>query len=468
MSMSTPLHALTLTEALEGIEAGKFTAQQIQEAVLSQIEVLDPQIRAYLARQSEPAGDLSGELRGLPIAVKDNILTTDLVTTASSKLLEGYVPQYDATLVEKLRQAGAWLVGKTNLDAWAHGSSTETSDFGPTRNPRNPEYTPGGSSGGSAAAVAGDLCLAAIGTETSGSIRTPAAWCGIVGVKPTYGRVSRSGVVAMGSSLDCPGPMTKTVEDGALLLNILSGKDPFDATTSPRETEDFRALLGKSIRSMKIGVIYMDIPGLDDVREKYEKAFEVLRSLGAEVEITQAMSPEYAIGLYAVIQRSEVSSNLARYDGIRYGKDRSFFGKEAKRRIMMGTYILSKGVSAKHYQKAQRVRTLYIEDFARLFAQYDVLVAPTAPGFALKVGESEKHPFFGEMVDMLIEPCSTAGLPGVSVPCYTDPETNLSLGLHVMSPAWQEAKALQVAHAYEQATDWNTWAKRIREAKEQR
>lgn len=460
--MSTPLHKLTLTEALDGLAQKRFTAQELQQSVLDQINEQNPQLNAYLDYNKTAQGDEQGELHGVPIAIKDNILTTDLITTASSNVLKGYKPQYDATLISKLRKAGAHIVGKTNLDAWAHGSSTETSDFGPTLNPRNPEFTPGGSSGGSAAAVAADLCIAAVGTETSGSIRTPAAWCGIVGVKPTYGRVSRSGVVAMGSSLDCPGPMTKTVTDGALLLNILAGHDPNDGTTSTRPVDDFTALLGKSIKGMKIGIVYMDIPGLDPVREQYEKAFEVLRDLGAEVEVTQAMSPEYAIGLYAVIQRSEVSSNLARYDGIRYGKDRSFFGKEAKRRIMMGTYTLSKGYSAKYYTTAQKVRTLYIQDFAKLFSKYDVLVAPTAPGFALKVGESEKHPFFGEMVDMLIEPCSTAGLPGVSVPCYTDPETNLSLGLHVMSPAWQEARALQVAHAFEQATEWNAWATRVR------
>jgi aspartyl-tRNA(Asn)/glutamyl-tRNA(Gln) amidotransferase subunit A len=464
--MDTPLHKQTLTEALAGLAQGRFTTEQLQQSVLDEINAQNPELNAYLDYNKNVVGVSEGLLHGVPIAVKDNILTTDLVTTASSKVLEGYKPQYDATLISHLRKAGAHIVGKTNLDAWAHGSSTETSDFGPTRNPRNPEYTPGGSSGGSAAAVAADLCIAAVGTETSGSIRTPAAWCGIVGVKPTYGRVSRSGVVAMGSSLDCPGPMTKTVEDGALMLNILAGNDPYDGTTSPREVEDFRALLGKSIKGMKIGVVYMDIDGLEPVREYYENAFSVLRELGAVVEVTHAMSPEYAIGLYAVIQRSEVSSNLARYDGIRYGKDRSFFGKEAKRRIMMGTYTLSKGYADKYYATAQKVRTLYIQDFEKLFSKYDVLVAPTAPGFALKVGESEKHPFFGEMVDMLIEPCSTAGLPGVSVPCYTDPKTNLSLGLHVMSPAWQEARALQVAHAFEQATEWNAWATRVR--KEQR
>lgn len=454
------LNRLTLKQALTGIREKQFTAQEVQRDVVEAIVQENPELNAYLAHDTEISQTtFSGELAGIPIAVKDNFLTKEFITTASSKVLENYQPHYESTVTTKLHEAGAYIVGKTNLDAWAHGSSTETSDFGPTKNPRNTKYMPGGSSGGSAAAVAADLCIAAIGSETAGSIRQPSAWCGNVGLKPTYGRVSRYGVVAMASSMDSPGPMTKTVEDAALLLEIIAGHDKYDGTTDIRPVEKYSEAIGKGIKGMKIGILYSDLEELKAVQPQYEKAYKQLEALGAILELVQSLDPHYAIATYAVLQRGEVSSNLARYDGIRYGHDRSAFGAEAKRRIMIGTYTLSKGYSDKYYMKAQQVRALYMQDFARLFETYDLLVSPVSPGYALPLGESEKYPFFGELMDMLLEPSSITGLPGVSVPCYFDSETGLPLGLNIMAPHFQESRLIQAASAYESAAGWNTWLK---------
>lgn len=454
------LNRLTLKQALDGINSKKFTVQEVQQDVLTAIAEQNSELNVYLAHETEvPESQFSGELAGIPLAVKDNFLTKEFVTTASSKVLENYQPHYESTVTKKLLEAGAYIVGKTNLDAWAHGSSTETSDFGPSKNPRNTKYMPGGSSGGSAAAVAADLCIAAIGSETAGSIRQPSAWCGNVGLKPTYGRVSRYGVVAMASSMDCPGPMTKTVEDAALLLELLAGQDKYDGTTTPRPVEKYSEYLDKGVKGMKIGILYSDLEELKSVQPQYEKAYKQLEALGATVEPVKALDPHYAIATYAVLQRGEVSSNLARYDGIRYGNDRSAFGAEAKRRIMIGTYTLSKGYADKHYVKAQQVRALYMQDFAQLFEKYDLLVSPVSPGYALPLGESEKYPFFGELMDMLLEPSSITGLPGISVPCHFDSETGLPLGLNIMAPHFQEGRMIQAASAYESAAGWNTWLK---------
>lgn len=461
--MMLPLYELTLKEVLDGVASQDFTMREVQQAVLDrQAQLKD--LNIFTASVDSIGGEQPGQLGGVPIAIKDNVLTLDLPTTASSNVLRGYQAHYESSAWKRLRQAGAWNAGKTNLDAWAHGSSTETSDFGPTKNPRNPAYIPGGSSGGSAAAVAANACIAAVGTETAGSIRQPAAWCGCVGLKPTYGRVSRAGIVAMGSSLDSPGPMTKTVEDAALLLEIMAGQDKYDGTSSPLPVPRYRDALKTDLTGMKIGLIYTDVITDPKIKAAYDQAKTDLEKLGATVELAQAMETEYAIGVYAVVQRAEVSSNLARFDGIRYGQDRTAFGQEAKRRIMLGTYTLSKGYADRYYTRAQQVRTKYIEDFAQLFTQYDVLIAPVTPGYALKLGESKKYPFFGEMIDRLVEPCSLAGLPGVSVPCHIDPETNLTLGLNILAPAFEEMRAIQVAHAYEMSTDWNPWRLRQRQA----
>ncbi len=456
------LNTKTLTEALELLEKKETTVEKIAADIHKSIAEKNDKLNIYLTvaeRQTDSKME-NRPLKGLPIAVKDNYCTKGLRTTASSTVLDTFIPPYDATIIENLKKAGGTILGKTNLDAWAHGSSTETSQYGRTLNPRNIDHLPGGSSGGSAAAVAADMALAALGTETAGSIRQPAAWCGIVGLKPTYGRCSRYGVVSMASSTDSPGPMTKTVEDAALLLTHIAGKDKYDSTTSEKTVPDFTKAIGTSIKGMKIGYIYHDIPGIETSNALLEKELKVFETLGATVEKVTALDPSYSVSVYTVVQRGEVSSNLGRYDGIRYGKDRSFFGPEAKRRIMLGTYTLSKGYADQYYNTAQKVRTLYIEDFEKLFEKYDVLVSLTSPGFAKKIGATEGAAMFGELEDMLLEPSSISGLPGISVPCYQDKKTNLFLGLNIVAPMWQEETVIKVADAFEKATPWNTWRNR--------
>lgn len=454
------LNTLTLKTALDKISKKELTAKQIINDVKAEIEKKNGELNAYLTLNDNDTeiGNLENTaLKGLPIAVKDNICTRDLRTTASSTVLDDFKPQYDATISAKLKNAGGYIIGKTNLDAWAHGSSTETSQYGRTLNPRNLEHLPGGSSGGSAAAVAADLCIAALGTETAGSIRQPSAWCGVVGLKPTYGRCSRYGVIAMASSTDSPGPIAKTVEDAAILLNAIAGHDPYDGTTTTEETPDFTSYLNQDIKGMKIGVIYTELEGLEDVSKILLDQVKVFEKLGATVETVKAMDPHHSIGVYTIVQRGEVSSNLGRFDGIRYGNDRSYFGHEAKNRIMLGTYTLSKGYADQYYNTAQKVRTLYIEDYKRLFEKYDVLISLTSPGFAKKIGASEGSAMFGELEDMLVEPSSIAGLPGISVPCYHDKETNLYLGMNIMAPMYREDLVIKVGDAYEKNSNWNSW-----------
>ncbi len=455
------LNKLTLKQALDKLNSKDITLKQIYQDVEQAITDLNPTLNIYLT-QNDQALDQAEKrtnqaLKGLPIAVKDNFCTKGIRTTASSKVLDNFKPVYESTVTQRLQDAGGVIVGKTNMDAWAHGSSTETSDYGRTLNPRNPEHLPGGSSGGSAAAVAADLCLAAIGSETAGSIRQPSAWCGTVGLKPTYGRVSRFGVVAMASSTDSPGPIGKTVEDTAILLNHLAGFDQYDGTTSPQKVPDFTQFLNKDIKGLKIGLTYLDIKGLEEIKPYYQAVAKILEDLGAKVSLVKAMDPTLAIGVYTVVQRGEVSSNLARYDGIRYGEDRTHFGSEAKRRIMLGTYTLSKGYADQYYNLAQKVRTLFIEDYKRLFKQYNCLISPTSPGFAKKIGATEGASMFGELEDMLLEPSSITGLPGISVPCYHDQGSNLYLGLNIVAPMWREDLVIKVADAYEKATIWNSW-----------
>ena len=387
--------------------------------------------------------------KGIPIAVKDNFLTRGLRTTAASKLLDDYIPQYSATVVRRLEENGYWVYGKTNLDAWCHGSSTETSDYGPTLNPWNQKHLAGGSSGGSAAAVASGVVDVAIGSETAGSIRGPAAWCGVVGVKPTYGRVSRYGVIAMGSSLDSPGVLSKDVAGAARVLKIIAGKDSKDATTSDNEVPDYELSLTGDIKDLKIGLIenYFLSEMDKEVVKKTLDTVEVFQKLGAKVSNIKTLDPKYAIGVYTVVQRSEVSSNLARYDGIRYGKDRGFFAEEAKRRIMLGTYTLSTGYADKYYKKAQAIRTLFINDFEKLLKSFDVLIGPTMPGPAPKLGATKGQAMFGEMADILAEPAAISGLPAVSVPCGF--VGGLPIGLQIIAPQFSEDKILNVAYAYE-------------------
>lgn len=455
------LNSLTLKQTLDGLEQKKFSHEELFESLDQAVKISNPKFNVFLTdnpdklKQSKQRATQS--LQGIPIAVKDNFCTKGLRTTASSTVLDSFIPTYESTVTSNLQKAGSVVQGKTNLDAWAHGSSTETSQYGRTLNPRNPDYLPGGSSGGSAAAVAGNLSIAAIGSETAGSIRQPAAWCGCVGLKPTYGRCSRFGVVSMASSTDSPGPITKTVEDAAILFNHMAGHDSKDATSSSQKVPDLTTSLNQPIKGLKIGLLYHDIAELKSVNQHITTAANVLTTLGASVDTTKALDPHHAIGVYTVVQRSEVSSNLGRYDGIRYGSDRSNFGDEARRRIMLGTFTLSKGYADQYYVLAQKVRTLFQQDFDRLFQKFDVLISATSPGFAKKIGATDGTAMFGELEDMLLEPTSITGLPGISVPCYCDPKTNLFLGLNIMAPMWREDLVVQVADAYEKATNWNTW-----------
>jgi len=454
------LNTLTLAQVLAKLKNKEISQQELL-ADLEKSSVQNEKLNVFLTMNEHMAKDSSAlaesKLMGVPLAIKDNFCTSGIRTTASSTVLDTFIPQYDSTVTKRLKAAGGVIQGKTNMDAWAHGSSTETSQYGRTLNPRNPDHLPGGSSGGSAAAVAADMAIAAIGSETAGSIRQPSAWCGTVGLKPTYGRVSRYGVIAMASSTDSPGPITKTVEDAAILFNHIAGHDPYDGTSSTSPVEDYTAALGQPIKGLKIGVVYMDIPGLADVKSLFEPQLKVFEELGAHVEYAQAMDPNHSIGVYTVVQRAEVSSNLGRFTGVRYGDDRSHFGDEAKRRIMLGTYTLSKGYSDKYYLMAQKVRTLFLQDFTELFKKYDVLISLTSPGFAKKIGASEGSAMFGELEDMLVEPSSITGLPGINVPCYHDPKTNLSLGMNIMAPMWHESLMIKVADAFEKHTQWNPW-----------
>jgi len=464
--------SLTLQKAIELLKTGQISHTELYTSIQEAIDAHSRDFNVYLslnpgAADSAPANKDS-LLAGVPVAVKDNFLTVGLPATASAKPLRGFMPPYESTVTARLKNSGGIIMGKTNMDAWAHGSSTETSQFGLTKNPRNPDYLPGGSSGGSAAAVAADMCLAAIGSETAGSIRQPAAWCGVVGLKPTYGRVSRYGVIAMASSTDSPGPLGKTVGDCAVLLNVMAGKDDHDGTTGSQEVPDYISYLSQGVKGMRVGVCYIDHPLIKGtpVAESVEKAAQVFSGLGASVEAVaisdtlqagKILKHDYAIGVYTVVQRSEVSSNLARYDGIRYGHWRDTFGDEAKRRIMLGTFTLSKGYADKYYVRAQQVRRLYIENFKELFSRYDILISSPSPNFALPIGATEGDPMFGELQDMLVEPSSLAGLPGISLPCFRDEKTNLYLGLNIMADQWQEGKMIKAAAAFEQATQWNPW-----------
>ena len=466
------LNELTLKQTLDLLSKKEISLEDLYKNIELAIREKNKELNVFLTLNEKAKDEASSNkkkpLKGIPLAIKDNFLTKGLRTTASSKVLDDYIPQYESTVTARLKEAGAIVIGKTNMDAWAHGSSTETSDYGATKNPRNPQYLPGGSSGGSSAAVAADMAIAAIGSETAGSIRQPAAWCGCVGLKPTYGRVSRYGVVAMGSSLDSPGPMTKTVEDSTILFPIIAGRDNYDATTAEKPVPDLSKALTAGVKGLRIGIVYMDHPKIKStvLAQAVLAAGQKLTELGADVEEIplsdqlqdgKILNPDYSIGLYTIIQRGEVSSNLARYDGIRFGNNRKFFGTEAKRRIMLGTFTLSKGYSEKYYLRGQQVRTLYIENFSQLFKKYDVLISSPSPGFAQKLGSTADNPMFGELEDMLNEASSVTGLPGMSVPCYRDPETNLYIGLNIMADQWQEEKMVRVAATYEAATDWNSW-----------
>jgi len=454
------LNKLTLIDAIKGIKEKKFSSTQLTQDCLNRIEKLEPILNAFVTVDKEKVLEKSKKidfdkpLAGIPIAIKDNFCVKDILVTASSNLLKDYVAQYTATVVQKLEDAGALVIGKTNMDAWAHGSSTETSDFGATKNPWNPKYLPGGSSGGSAAAVASDEVVTSIGSETAGSIRQPSAWCGTVGLKPTYGRVSRYGVIAMASSMDCPGPITKTVDDSALLLSIISGHDPKDATSINQKPWEIPNPL-KDLKGLKIGLpkAYFPVNIKTSVKNAVLNAVEILKKLGAEIIELDVLDPKFAIAVYTVLQRSEVSSNLARFTGIRYGKPRSTFGDEAIRRIMLGTYTLSSGYYDDYYLQAQKVRTLIIQDFDNQFQKVDAIIGPTSPTTALSLGATKGQSMFGELEDILVEPSTLAGLPGISIPCgFGD---GLPIGLQIITPQLREDLAINIARLFESNTDYH-------------
>jgi len=444
----------TLTELKTMLEKGETTAPDLKGYFLKRIEKYNKKLNAYLTVDTEREPKSSeGVLAGLPVAVKDNFCTRGLRTTASSNVLKNFIPPYESTVTKRLKKANAFVLGKTNMDAWAHGSSTETSDFGPTHNPWDLSRSPGGSSGGSSAAVSAYLAPAAIGSETAGSIRQPAAWTGVVGVKPTYGRVSRYGVIAMGSSLDCPGPLTLNVEDAALLLSVIAGHDTLDATSSPAEVSPYMRDM-KEKKEYTIGISEDYFEGLDpDVAAALEKSLDVFRKIGFKTKKVKLLSPEYAISVYTIIQRAEVMSNLSLYDGIRYGNGRSAFGSEAKRRIMLGTYTLSYGYYDAFYKKAQKVRTLIIDDFKRAFREVDFVIGTPTPITALKLGEFSKYPFFGELMDKFNEPGAMAGIPGVSLPVGLD-RNGLPIGMQLMANYFRESDLLNASYRFERETDF--------------
>lgn len=465
--MSPALHQLSIEQIHQGLTDKKFTVQELVEHLLKRINQYNQDFNIFLTinpnaidharkidKQIAKKG-ITQPLQGIPIAIKDNFLTKDLITTASSKLLQRYLPQYESTVTQKLRDAGAIIIGKTNMDAWAHGSSTETSDFGPTLNPWNKDHLPGGSSGGSAAAVAAQLVPVALGTETAGSVRQPAAWTGVVGFKPTYGRVSRYGCIAMASSTDSPGPLTRNVHDAALITSVVAGQDPYDATTSPLPVKQYHTQLNrKDLKGVKIALVkeYL-IDGMDkQVKQAVLDAADHLRSLGAQVDQVSLLDPKYSIGVYTIIQRGEVSSNLARFDGVRYAQDRQHFSEEAKRRIMLGTYTLSAGYRDAYYKKALAVRTKIVQEFDQLYKKYDLVLGAVSPTPALKKGAAAKDPLFGEMQDVLVEPSSIAGLTSISLPCGF--VNKLPIAIQLTGQQFDETTVLSVGHLYQQTTDF--------------
>lgn len=478
------LNTLTIKEAHERLQKGEIFATELTQACLKEIERIDPNIKAFLRLTGEKAlqaaervdekirkGKKIGPLEGIPMALKDNLCTRGLIASSASKILEDYLPPYDATVVAKLKEAGMVLLGKTNLDEFAMGSSTENSAFQITHNPWDLTRVPGGSSGGSAAAVAADECIYALGSDTGGSIRQPASLCGIVGLKPTYGRVSRFGLHAMASSLDQIGPLTKTVEDAALVLNIISGYDPKDSTSGINVVPDYTENLYSGIKDLKIGVPeeYFTEGMEEKVRETVEQAIKKLKELGAKIQKVSLPHTKYSLAVYYILQPAEVSANLARFDGIRYGyatrKAKNLkehylntrsegFGDEVRRRIMLGTYVLSAGYYEAYYKKAQKVRTRVLDDFKKVFRKVDVLISPVSPTVAFRLGEKIDDPLTMYLSDVFTVPINIAGVPAISIPCGFS--QNLPVGLQIIGSWWSEEQILQVAYNYEQATEWHT------------
>lgn len=473
----------TIVSLNQQLVNGEITAVDLVKQTIQRIKDLDTDYHAFLTLDEEGAlkaaekSDQKGystdrPLQGIPVGIKDNIITEGVETTASSHILEGFIPVYQSAVMEKLEASGAIMIGKLNLDEFAMGSSTETSYFGPSRNPWNLERVPGGSSGGSAAAVAGGEVVASLGSDTGGSIRQPASYNGIVGMKPTYGRVSRWGLIAFGSSLDQIGPMTRTVEDNAILLQAISGLDERDSTTADIEVPDFTAKLKNGVKGLRIAVPeeFMDEGVAPVIKEKVEAAIKQLEELGASVDRVHFPLLKYGIPVYYIIASSEASSNLQRFDGVRYGyrakefedledlyvRSRSEgFGNEVKMRIMLGTFSLSSGYFDAYYKKAGRVRTLIRRQFEELFVNYDIVAGPVTTSTAFAFGEKSADPIEMYMADLLTVPVNLAGLPSISVPCGFDDE-NLPIGLQLIGNYFDESTLYQAAYAYEQATDYHT------------
>ncbi len=459
------LNNLTIKTARKGLKNKQFSSVELVAAYLEQIKAKNLNLNAFITvcekealEQAKAADELikAGQdlpLLGVPIAVKDIFSTKGIKTTAASNVLSDYIPQYDATVIDKLKNAGAIIIGKTNLDAWAHGSSGENSDFGPVKNPWNEEYVPGGSSSGSAVSVASGMSIAATGTDTGGSIRLPASFNNLVGIKPTYGRVSRYGIIAMASSLDSIGHFTKTVEDSAIFLNVTAGQDKLDATTPEVAVPNYLEDLNKGIRGLKIGVPreYTDAKAVEpEVLNDFKTSLKVLEKLGAEIIDISLPNTEYGIAVYYIIQPAEVSSNLARYDGIRYGNDRSAFGNEAKRRIMLGTFTLSVGYFDAYYKKAMKVRTLIINDFEQAYKKVDAIISPVSPTTPWKIGEKVNDPLSMYLSDVLTVNCNLAGIPGLSVPSGFI--KGLPIGVQFLGPKFSEELLFRIGHAFEQET----------------
>ena len=460
------------------------SAVEIAQATLKQIEAVEPKVKAFLSVTADEAmavaravddkiaaGESIGMLEGIPLGIKDNMCTKGIKTTCASQILANFVPPYNSTVTQKLKDAGAVFVGKTNLDEFAMGGSTENSSFQTTANPWDLTRVPGGSSGGSAAAVAAGECVVSLGSDTGGSIRQPASLCGVVGLKPTYGLVSRFGLVAFGSSLDQIGPFSRTVEDSAILLNAIAGHDPNDATSLKVDIPDYTQYLQPELKKgLKVGIIKETFgEGVDPVvAETVKEAIAKLEELGAEVKEISCPRFRYGIAAYYIIAPSEASANLARYDAVRYGMRQESdnllemytntraagFGTEVKRRIMIGTYALSSGYYDAYYLKAQKVRTLIKQDFDRAFEDVDVLVAPTAPTTAFKAGDKTTDPLSMYLLDLMTIPVNLAGLPGISIPCGFDRQ-GLPIGLQLISNVLREDVLFHTAHAYEQATEWH-------------
>lgn len=476
------LFRLDISEARKLLDKKEISAKELLDSIYRRIDAVEDKVKAFVTLSKEKAYEMAessrkaidegkpSSLSGIPIAIKDNMCTKGVRTTCSSKMLSNFIPPYESTATSRLGERGYTLIGKTNLDEFAMGSSTENSGFFTTKNPWDLERIPGGSSGGSAAAVAADECIAALGSDTGGSIRQPASLCGVVGLKPTYGRVSRFGLVAFASSLDQIGTITKNVTDTSILLNIISGKDPFDSTSAPVVVPDFTKNLGREIKGLKIGIPkeYF-IEGIDkEVGAAVKNAIKKLESLGAiPVEISLPHT-EYAVATYYVLATSEASSNLARYDGVKYGfraegKDlldmymntrAQGFGPEVKRRIMLGTFTLSSGYYDAYYKKGQQARTLIKQDFEKAFKQVDVIVTPTSPTAAFKAGEKSSDPLEMYLSDIFTISVNLAGIPGISIPCgFTS--NNLPIGLQIIGKHFDEETILKVSYAYEQATEWH-------------